>query len=206
MKICMIAIASFIAVASLSGCAFTTDKIELHYKQQQNATVIPGAGNVSVNVQVNDQRQDKTKVSSKKNGFGMETAPIIATEEVSVTIRSAIEQELKSRGFKLASNDALILIGADLTRFYNEHKMGVFAGDAVADLNMSVTVKSQKGDTLYSHQLIAQGTEKDTQLASGENAKKALEQALENGMKSLFEDQIFLTALTSASTPITANK
>jgi len=193
------AIASCVAIVSFSGCALTTDQIELQYNQQHGVSKIPGASSVSVNIQVADQRQDKSKVSSKKNGYGMEMAPILTTEDVAVTVRRAIEQELRARGFPLSSDAALVQIAVDLTRFYNDHKIGFFSGDAVADLDMSVIVKSKKGDLLYSRRVAAQGTEPNTQLASGENAKLALNRALENGMKSLFEDQAFLSALMGDS-------
>jgi len=125
----------------------------------------------------------------------MEMAPIIATEDVAVTIRRAIEQELQARGFKI-NTDALVQISADLIRFYNDHKVGFLSGDAVADLNMAVTVKSKEGGQLYSRQIIAQGLEPNTQLMTGDNAKLALDRALENGMKILFEDQEFLGSST----------
>lgn len=192
------------AIASLSGCALTTEQISLNYTPQANVTKIAGAENIPVNVQVTDQRPDKSKVSSKKNGFGAEMAPITASEDVAVTIRKAIEQELQSRGFRLGSDTALVKIAADITRFYNDHKMGFFAGDAVADLNMTVVVKSNNGQQLYSKQIIAQGIERNTQLATGNNAKLALDRALENGMKQLFDDQAFLTALMAASGSKTA--
>lgn len=206
MNIKLIAVACCVAIASLSGCALTTDRISLQYNQQQGITQIPGASSVSVNVQVTDQRQDKSKVSSKKNGFGMEMAPILATEDVAVTVRRAIEQELRARGFQLGSDAALVQIAADLTRFYNDHKTGFFAGDAVADLNMSVTVKTKKGEQLYSRQVSAQGIEPNIQLQAGENARIALNRALENGMRVLFEDQAFLSALVASSTSKSALK
>lgn len=202
----ILVIASCVVVASLSGCALTTDRIELQYSQQQGVSQISGANNVSINVQVADQRQDKSKVSSKKNGFGMEMAPILASEDVAVTVRRAIEQELRARGFQLGSDAALIQIVGDLTRFYNDHKTGFFAGDAVADLNMSVAVKSKKGDLLYTRQVIAQGIEPNTQLMTGENARLALNRALQNGMKSLFEDQAFLSALVGSSATKSGSK
>ncbi len=186
-------------VFSFTGCALTTDRIELQYKQQQGVTQIPGANNISVAVKISDHRQDKSKVSSKKNGYGMEMAPILAVEDITVTIQRAIEQELLARGFQLDAGAARVQIAADLTRFYNDHKMGFFAGDAIADLNMSVIVKSKNGDQLYSRKIVVQGIEPNTQLAGGENARLALNKALENGMKVLFEDQVFLTALMSAS-------
>ncbi|HEY9146556.1 MAG TPA: YajG family lipoprotein, partial [Thiobacillus sp.] len=194
-----LAFAGCVAVASLSGCALTTEQIELNYTQQAGVAKVAGAENVSVNVQVADQRLDKSKVSSKKNGFGMEMAPITAAEDVAVTVRKAIEKELQARGFQLGSDAALVKVAADITRFYNDHKMGFFAGDAVADLNLSVTVKSKNGALLYAKQIIAQGKEANTQLATGNNAKLALDRALENGMKMLFEDPTFLSALLAAS-------
>lgn len=115
MKKSVFAIASCVAVLTLSGCALTTDRIELQYNPQQGVSQIPGANNVAVNVQVVDQRQDKSKVSSKKNGFGMEMAPILATEDVAVTVRKAIEQELRTRGFQLGTDTALVRIVSDLT-------------------------------------------------------------------------------------------
>lgn len=199
MKVKFLTVASCIAFVTLSGCALTTDHIQLSYNQQQGVSPVPGASNVTVSVQVNDHRQDKSKVSSKKNGFGMEMAPILASEDVTITVRRAIEQELRSRGFKLSAEAALVQIAADLTRFYNDHKTGFFAGDAIADLNMSVIVKSKKGELLFSKQITAQGIEPNTQLMSGENAKLALNRALENGMKVLFEDQAFLSALVASS-------
>jgi uncharacterized lipoprotein len=129
----------------------------------------------------------------------MEMAPILVTEDVAVTVRRAIEQELQARGFQLGSDAALVQIAADITRFYNDHKIGFFAGDAIADLIMSVTVKSKKGDSLYTRQVVAQGIEPNTQLMTGNNARLALNRALENGMKSLFEDQAFLSALVGSS-------
>lgn len=202
MKTKVLSVAPFILIIALSGCALTTEHIQLSYNQQQGISVVPGANTVTVNVQVNDQRQDKSKVSSKKNGFGMEMAPILASEDVAITIRRAIEQELLSRGFQLSTDAALVQIAAELTRFYNDHKTGFFAGDAIADLNMSVVIKSKKGELLFSRQLIAQGIEPNTQLMSGENARIALNRALENGMKSLFEDQTFISALVGSSSQL----
>lgn len=201
MKAKVLALACCVAVAGLSGCALTTEQVELNYVQQAGVARIAGAENVSVNVQVTDQRLDKSKVSSKKNGYGMEMAPITAAEDVAVTVRKAIEKELQTRGFQLGPEAALVRIAADLTRFYNDHKTGFFAGDAVADLNMSIIVKSNSGALLYSRQIVAQGMEKNTQLASGNNAKIALERALENGMKMLFEDRSFVSALVVSTEP-----
>lgn len=195
----ILTLAVCLALAGLEGCALTTERIELLYNPQPGVTPLPGAKDVSVNVRVADQRQDKSKVSSKKNGFGIEMAPILASEDVAVTVRRAMEQELRARGFQLGTTDTLVQIEADLIRFYNDHKAGFFSGDAVADLNMSILVKSRSGGMLFSKQIAAQGIEPNTMLMTGENAKLALNRALENGMKILFDDQTFLSALVASS-------
>jgi uncharacterized lipoprotein len=187
------------AVTLVSGCALTTDRIDLTYTPQLVAPAVPGANEITVAVQVIDDRQDKTKVSTKKNGYGMEMAPIIANEDVAITIRKAIETELGNRGFKLSASDAIVQVVADLTRFYNDHKTGFFSGDAVADLTMSVNVKSKDGSVLYNRQIVAQGIEPNTQLATGNNARIALEKALQDGMAKLFADNDFIAALTKAA-------
>ena len=195
---------ALLLLASLTGCALTTDRIDIQYTPQQGIAQIEGASRVSVAVDVVDQRQEKGKVSSKKNAFGMEMAPILATEEVSTSVRRAIEKELEARGFKLGAQTGAVQVVADLTRFYNDHKVGFFAGDAVAEIILSVVVKSTPGTVAYSRQIIAQGVEANIQLMTGENAKLALNRALENAMKTLFEDQSFIGALLLVrSTPTT---
>lgn len=183
------------AVAWLSGCALTTDRIDLAYTVPAGIQAEAGATAVTVDVQVTDQRIDKTKVSSKKNGFGAEMAPILANEDVNVTVRRAIEQNLAARGFKLGASPASVQVAAGLSRFYNDHKPGFFAGDAVADLNLAVTVRGRDGSVVYTRQLLAQGTEPNIQLMTGDNARLALNRALDNGMKQLFEDRAFIAAL-----------
>ena len=172
-----------------------TERVDIQYNQQPGVAKVPGADSVPVKVQVTDLRQDKSKVSVKKGNYGIEMAPFLAREDVTVTIRKAIEQELRARGFHLDSDTALVQINADLTRFYNELKTGFFSGDAVADLNMSVTVKSKSGDLLYTRQVVAQGIEPSIQLQSANNVSISLNRALENGMQTLFADRAFLAAL-----------
>lgn len=188
-----------LAALWLSGCALTTERIDLSYVPQKGIAVIPGAHKITVNVQINDKRQEKgNKVSCKKNGFGMEMAPILANEDVKLTIKRAIEQELKSRGFSIG-NEALISVIADLTRFWNDHKLGFFAGDSIADLNMTVTVKDNSMKVLYSRHIITQGVESNIQLMNGNNARLALDRALENGISLLFKDERFIATLVTLS-------
>jgi len=186
-------LAALAAVAVLSACALSTDRIDITY-QDTGASPVSGARSVTVAVDVTDQRPDKAKVGSKKNGYGMEMAPILANEDIGITIQKAFSRELRTRGFQVEGRPT-VQVAAEITRFVNDFKTGFVAGDAVAELIMSVSVKLSTGTQIYSRQLVSQGVEQNIQLASGENAKLALERALTNAMRTLFEDQRFVAAL-----------
>ena len=94
-------VVAVLLVIGLSGCALTTDRIDIAYRPADSAVRLAEAQGVKVMVQVRDQRIEKTKVSSKKNGFGMELAPIVATQEVAGIVKKAIESELQVRGFQV---------------------------------------------------------------------------------------------------------
>lgn len=192
------------ASVTLTGCAFTSEKIDIHYVQQQGVAQIPGADGSVVSVEVTDSRVDKTRVSSKKNGYGMETAPITSNEEVTTTVARALEQEIRARGFRAGSGAGNLKLNAEINRFYNDHKIGFFSGDAVADLSLSVRLSTASDKLLYSRTIMSQGKEANTQLATGKNAGLALDRALAAGMSDLFNDATFVAALRRGSSSDTA--
>ncbi len=198
MKKTVFTIAGSVALLMLTGCALTPETIELRYKQPAGVAQVTGANNISVKVAVADMRQEKTKVGSKKNAYGMEMAPILAAEDVALTVQKAIEGELQARGFKVGSQEALVQIAADLTRFYNDHKLGFPSSESVAELSMLVSLKAKNGSPLYSRLILGKGNEPRVHMLTGANAKLALDRALENGLKILFEDPAFIAALLAA--------
>lgn len=187
-----------VAMLCLWGCAITTDTVALNYQPQSGVTALQGAQSVVVDVKLKDNRLIQDKVSCKKNGFGMEMARIVTTEDVGVTFKKAIEYELKARGFSLGP-DALVTVDAELTKFYSDFKMGFVSVDALAECNLGVTVKGKKGNLLFARQYMAEGAERNAMIAGGENARLALERALAEGMQKLFADPTFIAALLQAS-------
>jgi uncharacterized lipoprotein len=184
-----------LALVLSTACALTTDHVALQYQPMQGVQALPEAPRITVAVSVADLRTEKTKVSCKKNGFGMEMAPIVPTEEPVVTLRKALEGELAARGFTLAQ-EARVLVKSDLLRFWNDFKTGLFTADAVADLNMTIVVQSRTGDrVVFTKQINVQGTEKNNMLQVGNNARLALDKALANGLAELFGDKAFIDAL-----------
>lgn len=196
-------IIAFLSTVGLSGCALTTEQIDLTYVPTEDVQVIQEAEGKAVFVQVNDSRMEKPQVSAKKNGFGMELGKIRPKEDVAITLRRAVEQELIARGFSISDKMPRVLLSVDITRFWNDFKSGFWAGDAVADLTMSVHAQSEPGTILYSRNLIVQGIEENIQLATGSNAKLALDRALQKGVRMLFDDEQFLAALLNVDQRLT---
>ncbi len=190
------------ALLCLTGCALTSERVSINYKPISSSKSIKGADKVTVELKITDNRDDKTRISCKKNGFGNELAPIRTTESVTQTIANAIKNELKARGFKYGTNPN-VLVKGDLTRFYNNFQPGFFACDAFADFNIGISVYSKTGQEIYTRQIVAHGTLKNIQLMTGDNAKEALDNALQDGITQLFNDQSFIDSLIMNN--ITAN-
>lgn len=193
-------VGSFLAFSLLTGCALTTDTISLSYAPQGNVSELSGAKNITVTIVVRDQRDNKNSVGAKKNGFGMDMAPIIATNDVATLVKDAIETELTNRGFNLGTNNAISVV-AELNKFYNDFKVGFWAGDAVAEVTMNILIKNQNGEIIYSKLVSGHGTVPNIQITSGNNARLALNAALKDALEKIFNDTDFIDTLLKAKKP-----
>jgi uncharacterized lipoprotein len=185
-----------ILTLSASGCALTKESVDIRYTPQTDVKMINGASNVEVNAIVDDNRMVKDKVSSKKNGFGMEMAPILCNQEISDTLKDAIDDELKNRGFQIGAGN--VVVDVELNTFYNDFKIGFWSGSAVADMQMNVKVKDRAGNILYTETIQEQNVAKGVQLMSGNNAKLSLEAVLDKAIRKLFDSTAFVDSLFKA--------
>lgn len=196
-----------LSVISLPGCeSLHVDRITLQHTQKNGVDVVPGAANISVIVKANDRRDylapgisrklGKAVVGYGRNGLGEGTYPdIIVTEPVELTLKRSIEDELRARGFRIDPNSSL-LIDIDINTFFNDYKVGFIRSDSVADLNFDVKVTSKNGRVLYLRRIAEQGHKDWASTMSGEDARAALNKALDNGLNALFSDGAFMSALT----------
>lgn len=177
-----------------SGCALTVDRIDIPYQGRANITVVEGAEKVNVNVTNEDKRTVfKDRVGTKKNGYGMEMALIVATNDVAKTFSDAISFELENLGFKVAEGGKTVKV--ELIRFYNDFKMGFFAGDAIADGLINVLVTNKKGDVIFVRSYEGGAIEPNTQLATGKNARAALIKAMTDIIGKVAQDKDLHAAL-----------
>ncbi len=187
---------SLAATALLSGCALTKAYVGLAYKAQDKVERVAGAEAVKVKVQVADARTVKDRVSVKKNGYGMEMALIIATNDVADLLTQAIQTELSHRGFVAAGGSAVVAV--ELSKCYSDFKMGFWSGSAQAEVVLNAQVKSPAGDLVFSKLVTGEGHNPGIQITSGENAKIALDSALNDAVAKLVNDSLFIGSLFKA--------
>jgi len=177
-----------------SGCALTIDEIDVPYEGRANVTVVEGADKVTVAVTNVDKRTVyKDRVGTKKNGYGMEMAKIVARNDIAKTFADAVEFELENLGFRIGEDGKLLTVA--LIRFYNDFKMGFFAGDAVADGLIVITITDANGEISFSNSYEGGAIEPDIQLALGHNARIALIRAMADIVSKIAQDRNLHTAL-----------
>ena len=188
-----------ILASVVSGCALTTEPIDIPYTPSAARAPAPGATAVTVAVSASDARTSyRDRVSSKKNGFGMEMAPIVATNDIVQTVRAAVAQELHAEGFAIGPGS--LELAVEVVKFYNDFKTGVFAGDAVADVTLNLKVLRPDRSVVFAKLYTGEGKEENIQLATGENARLALIRALGNAVQNLVGDAELTAALTGDRT------
>jgi uncharacterized lipoprotein YajG len=195
-------LAAALLTLGLTGCAIAPATESINYQAQTGVAHVAHAENVTVNVVTTDSRVDKL-IGNMMNGFGMKMAGISADEPVSLTVDRAIEQELKTRGFRIDRTSGL-KVTADVTKFYNEFHQGL-AIKADADTDFTITIHRNDVD-IYSKKIHGANSDKIWTFATASAAKESLEKALANAITELFNDPAFIVALTTTLPAQTATK
>jgi len=94
-----------------------------------------------------------------------------------------------------------VAVATELSKFYSDFKIGFWSGSAVAEVTMNVQVKKADGSIGFSRLVTGEGVKENLQLASGSNAKVALDAALKDAVGKLFGDTAFVDALLKAGRP-----
>jgi uncharacterized lipoprotein YajG len=185
---------------TVSGCALTTDRIDVPYQPVGAVAPVADASASSVSVASRDARSTyRDRVSTKKNGYGMEMAAILATNDIPQTVTGALTQTLTAEGYRIGPGHAAMAI--DVLRFYNDFKIGFFSGDALADVELMVTIRDPANNIVFSRNYVGEGKEADVMLASGSNARAALIRAFQNVVNSIAGDQALHAAIKAAQQP-----
>lgn len=177
-----------------TGCALTEDRINFPYKGRGNNTVVQGADKVNVELKHEDKRTVfKDRLGTKKNGYRMEMAKIVSENDIAKTFSDAVLFELENLGFKNGTGGKIVKV--ELIHFYNDFKMGFFAGDAVADGLINIIITNRKNEVIFTKAYEGGGVVPNIQLAVGENAREALIIAMIDIVSKIAQDKDLHEAL-----------
>jgi uncharacterized lipoprotein len=127
------------AAGLLCACALTEDKVPIDYVANTGVTPVSGAEAVSLTVTGLDRRtQYVDRISTKKNGYGMEMARIVATNDVVEVVRGGVEREFKAQGYAVGAGGLSITV--ELYNFYNNFRIGLVTGGAASDVAVGLKV------------------------------------------------------------------
>jgi uncharacterized lipoprotein YajG len=142
------AVVAVLAAGLLSACALSEDKVPVDYIPNTGVAPVTGAEAISLTVTGADRRTQYTdRISTKKNGYGMEMARIIATNDVVEVVRGGIERELRAQGYVIGPSGLSVTV--ELQNFYNNFRVGLVAGGAVADVAIALKVRNAAGTLIY---------------------------------------------------------
>ena len=181
----------------LNACALTVATIDVEYKPDAAAKILPDAKSVVVNLDVQDVRtffQDR--VSTKKNGYGMEMAAIVSKRDVKSMVIDAFQTELKLRGFSVGESP--VSVQTSILKFYSDFKVGFFSGESVGEVTFFVQVQGLDSKPFHANTYTGEGEITGVMLMGGENAKKSIELAFAAAVQKVMTDERFIQAILKA--------
>src|SRR5574343_311680 len=182
----------FVAVA-LAGCAFGTRQASLTYPPAAvEQAAVSGAVTKKTTIVLNkfgDERSDKSVVGTVRNGFGMSTADVVATTDVSDWVTKAVGTELWANGYRCVS-------GSPET--FNDTKVVAVSGtvlNACCDMYMSHTgqvsllakVRKENNEVITRH-YNGEGSAGLAVAATSESFAESLSLALRDALKKFMAD------------------
>jgi len=135
-RLSILTLVSFMAFAS--ACAFGTRKVNLMYAPA-NVASGQGQGQEVVVNKFRDQRGDQ-RIGVVKNAYGMETAKVIANNDVAEWISNAVVTELQQAGVKVTRgmgqrDPVKIVLNGTITRVFCDISMKLRA-DIIVTLQL----------------------------------------------------------------------
>ncbi len=181
----------------LNACALTVATIDVEYKPDAAAKALPDAKSVVVNLDVQDVRTSyQDRVSSKKNGYGMEMAAIVSKRDVRSMVMDAFRTELELRGFSIGESP--VSVQTNIHKFYSDFKVGFFSGESVGEVTFFVQVQGLDSKPFHANTYTGEGEITGVILMGGGNAKKSIELAFATAVQNVMTDERFIQAILKA--------
>ena len=163
------ALVALLALALLvTGCAFTTSKLDIAYSPDQAgplATVAPREVSVGPFA---DKRPDVARIGYKRNGFGQKTADIVPARPVAEIVRDAIAAELAKNGHRAATAAPALALSGDVTEFWFDLSVGAFTIEYTGRVGATVNIRDPSGGSVLTKRY--QGVQVEKRMGGYEGA------------------------------------
>lgn len=189
------------SVIALSGCAFTTAKLDLGYlptSESPLATIKP----MNFALEIKDQRNidERDRVGDKKNSYGMVTAKVLSNKDVTTILYEALENELKNNGHKVIdtkeTSDAVINL--DLKRYWSDCRIHFWDLEMIGTVSSHITILNPRNESVLFSKTMNSTFRESRQLALDEAFKRVLDNALAEFIRGFSRDPGLLKALQLA--------
>ena len=178
----------------LSGRNIYSRRIDVAYQRSGGTVPVAGASAAIVSVDAMDGRTvDRDRVGAVRNDFGYELGVITATNDIPQTVGTAVEQELRTRGFQIGAGHATISI--EVVRFYDDFRNEGLSWSADATVKLSVTVRNPAKSIVFTKHYEGVDNESSTY------AQGALIKAFQIAVNSVVSDKALQAALFAAQQP-----
>ncbi len=140
----------FVAIAPLSGCAFTNIPITMPTSGLEN-TVPGGAGrHVVVSIPFRDDREIRDRCGMQKNGYNMDTADAVCQSNPNAWIAQLLADELRASGFTVLregdeARRSSLQVEGSLMKLFIEPIIGAWSGSLEADLAVVLRLSTETG-------------------------------------------------------------
>lgn len=184
-----------VAVALLTACAFGTRNATLLYPPKGDAGVVPAAQAAVATpapakravtlVTFVDQRTDKNAVGTMRNGFGMRTADVLASNSVTNWVTQAVKLELEKRGYAVtlgAPQAAGAVVTGEVLKVFCDMYMS-YTGQVSLRMQLS-----RDGQGLITRNYDGEGSAGIAFAGTAESFAESLSRALAAALKPLIAD------------------
>jgi hypothetical protein len=168
-----------------AGCAFS--EVTVVPPAASAAGTDPSAGRgreIVLAMPLEDQRMDRTRCGTQKNGWNMETAHVVCALPPGHWVAQALAQGLAASGFLVttAPSDSMssVRVSGQVMQFFIEPKLGFLTFTPEADISVHLAVSSPSGllaeRTFYfkADEVSVVGTEDNFQAAADAATQKAV--------------------------------
>ncbi|HXW84559.1 MAG TPA: YajG family lipoprotein [Candidatus Binataceae bacterium] len=181
----------------LAGCANQQPTtVPLVYTEESFVPPTQGAEGIPVQVEVVDERPDKSRVGEIPSRDSSPDTPIVTANDPDEVIRKAMEHELSVRGFNVTPSP--VRVNVAVTKLWADYAAATpIPPRAQADVTLKVLVIGPHDQLFYSQTLNGQG--QHGQVLASDHAGPALSRALDDAITNVFSDEKFTRAIITAS-------